>query len=89
MANDQICLMSNNEFYKEIDLMFESHLSAKKDKLQVRIKDLSKDKILSDADMNYSKVFFDSDLNIYKKNADGGIELVSNDKFEAVITKLS
>lgn len=81
--------MSDEKFYKEIDLMFEGHLSAKKDKLQIRIKNLSKNKILTEVDMNYSKVFFDSDFNIYKKNADGGIELVNNDNFEAVVTKLS
>jgi hypothetical protein len=80
--------MNNDKFYKEIDFMFESHLSAKKDKLHIRIKDVSKNVILTDVDMNYSKVFFDSDLNIYKKNADGGIELVNSDKFEAVITKV-
>jgi hypothetical protein len=80
--------MSNENFYKEIDLMFESYLSAKKDKLQIRIKDLSKGKILSDTDMNYSKVFFDSELNIFKRNQDGFIELVQDDKFEAVIVKL-
>lgn len=80
--------MSNENFYKEIDLMFESYLSAKKDKLQIRIKDLSKGKILSDTDMNYSKVFFDSELNIFKRNQDGFIELVQDDNFEAVITKL-
>ena len=80
--------MSNENFYKEIDLMFESYLSAKKDKLQIRIKDLSKGKILSDTDMNYSKVFFDSEMNIFKRNQDGFIELVHDDKFEAVITKL-
>ena len=81
--------MSDENFYKEIDFMFESYLSAKEEQFQIRIKDISKDKILSDADMNYSKVFFDSDLNIYKKNVEDRIELVSNDKFEAVITKLS
>jgi hypothetical protein len=80
--------MSNENFYKEIDLMFESYLSAKKDKLQIRIKDLSKGKILSDTDMNYSKVFFDSELNIFKRNQDGFIELVQDDNFEAVIAKL-
>jgi hypothetical protein len=80
--------MSNENFYKEIDLMFESYLSAKKDKLQIRIKNLSKGKILSDTDMNYSKVFFDSELNIFKRNQDGFIELVQDDNFEAVITKL-
>jgi hypothetical protein len=68
--------------------MFESYLSAKKDKLQIRIKDLSKGKILSDTDMNYSKVFFDSELNIFKRNQDGFIELVQDDNFEAVIAKL-
>jgi len=80
--------MSNENFYKEIDLMFESYLSAKKDKLQIRIKNLSKGKILSDTDMNYSKVFFDSELNIFKINQDGFIELVQDDNFEAVIAKL-
>ena len=60
--------MSDENFYKEIDFMFESYLSAKEEQFQIRIKDISKDKILSDTDMNYSKVFFDSDLNIYKKN---------------------
>lgn len=80
--------MSNENFYKEIDLMFESYLSAKKDKLQIRIKDLSKGKILSNADMNYSKVFFDSEMNIFKRSQDGFIELVQDDKFEAVIVKL-
>jgi len=80
--------MSNENFYKEIDLMFESYLSAKKDKLQIRIKDLSKGKILSDTDMNYSKVFFDSEMNIFKRNQDGFIELVHDDNFEAVIAKL-
>lgn len=68
--------------------MFESYLSAKKDKLQIRIKDVSKDKILSSAEVNYSKVFFDSELNIFKRNQDGDIELVQNDNFEAVITKV-
>jgi len=80
--------MSNENFYKEIDLMFESYLSAKKDKLQIRIKDISKGKILSDNDMNYSKVFFDSDLNIFKRNQDETIELVQNDNFEAVLIKI-
>lgn len=74
-------------FYKEIDLMFEGHLSAKKEKLQIRIKDTSSGKILGENDMNYSKVFFDSDLNIFKRNTDGSIELVQNDKFEAVVVK--
>jgi len=81
--------MSDENFYKEIDFMFESYLSAKEEKLQLKIKDISKDKILSDSDMNYSKVFFDSDLNIYKKNADGGIEIVNSDKFEAVVVKIN
>jgi len=79
--------MSDEKFYKEIDFMFESYLSSEEEKLQIRIKDISKDKILSETDMNYSKVFFDSDLNIYKKNFEGGIELVNSDNFEAVIIK--
>jgi hypothetical protein len=80
--------MSDENFYKEIDFMFESYLSAKEEQFQIRIKDISKDKILSDADMNYSKVFFDSDLNIYKKNIEDRIELVNNDNFQAVFTKV-
>jgi len=80
--------MSDENFYKEIDFMFESYLSAKEEQFQIRIKDISKDKILSDADMNYSKVFFDSDLNIYKKNIEDRIELVNNDNFQAVLTKI-
>jgi hypothetical protein len=80
--------MSDENFYKEIDFMFESYLSAKEEQLQVRIKDISKDKILSDSDMNYSKVFFDSDLNIYKKTIDGKIELVNSENFQAVVIKI-
>jgi hypothetical protein len=80
--------MSDENFYKEIDFMFESYLSAKEEQFQIRIKDISKDKILSDTDMNYSKVFFDSDLNIYKKNIEDRIELVNNDNFQAVLTKI-
>jgi hypothetical protein len=80
--------MSDENFYKEIDFMFESYLSAKEEQFQIRIKDISKDKILSDTDMNYSKVFFDSDLNIYKKNIEDRIELVNNDNFQAVLTKV-
>jgi hypothetical protein len=68
--------------------MFESYLSAKEEQFQIRIKDISKDKILSDTDMNYSKVFFDSNLNIYKKNIEDRIELVNNDNFQAVLTKV-
>ena len=80
--------MSDENFYKEIDFMFESYLSAKEEQFQIRIKDISKDKIFSDTDMNYSKVFFDSDLNIYKKNIEDRIELVNNDNFQAVLTKV-
>lgn len=80
--------MSNENFYKEIDLMFESYLSAKKDKLQIRIKNLSSGKILSNSDMNYSKVFFNSEMNIFKRNQDGFIELVQDDNFEVVIIKI-
>jgi hypothetical protein len=80
--------MSDENFYKEIDFMFESYLSAKEEQFQIRIKDISKDKILSDTDMNYSKVFFDSDLNIYKKNMEDRLELVNNDNFQAVLTKV-
>lgn len=77
--------MSDQEFYKQIDFMFESYLSSRKDGLRVRVKDLSKDKILED--MNYSKVFFDSDLNIYKIDKDGRIVRVDDRNFEAVVMR--
>lgn len=73
--------MEDKEFHDKVSEMFESRLK----RHVVRIKDLEKDKILTEQDMNYSRVFFDSDLNIYKKNEDGSIELVENGNFKAVL----
>jgi hypothetical protein len=79
--------MSDEKFYKEIKFMFEEYLSPKKDRLQIRVKNLEKDSILSEKEMNYSKVFFDSELNMYKIGKDGNLERVDNDNFEAVVMK--
>lgn len=79
--------MSDTEFYKEIKFLFESYLSPKRDKLQIRIKNSDTDSILLENDMNYSKVFFDAELNIFKINKDGKIEKVDNDSFEAVVMR--
>lgn len=77
--------MSDKEFYKEIDFLFENYLSSRKDGLVIRIKDISKDKILED--MNYSKVFFDSDLNIFKIDKDGKLIKVEDRNFESVVLR--
>jgi hypothetical protein len=79
--------MSDEKFYKEIKFMFEEYLSPKKDRLQIRVKNIEKDSILSEKEMNYSKVFFDSELNMYKIGKDGNLERVDNDNFEAIIMK--
>jgi hypothetical protein len=79
--------MSDNQFYKEIDFLFESYLTAKKDGLKAKIKDISKNKILEETDMNYSKVFFDTDLNIYKIDKDGALVKVENSNFEAIVLR--
>ena len=77
--------MSDEKFHKEIKFILESHLSPKKDNLQIRVKDVSKDSVLED--MNYSKVLFDSELNIYKIDKDGKIVKVDNENFEAIVMK--
>ncbi len=79
--------MSDTQFYKEINFLFEEILTPKKDRLQIRIKDIAKDKILTSTDMNYSKVFFDCDLNIFKIDKDGKIIRIENENFEAVVMK--
>jgi hypothetical protein len=79
--------MSDEKFYKEIKFMFEEYLSPKKDRLQIRVKNIEKDSILSEKEMNYSKVFFDSELNMYKIGKDGNLERVDNDNFEAIVMK--
>ena len=58
--------MSDTKFFQEIKFLFEEYLSPKRDRLQLRIKNVVKDTVLSTKDMNYSKVFFDADLNIFK-----------------------
>lgn len=79
--------MSDEKFFKEIDFLFETYLSPKKDRLQIRIRNIEKNFILSEKEMNYSKVFFDSQLNIYKIGKDGNIERVDNENFEAVVMR--
>ena len=56
--------MNDTKFFQEIKFLFESYLTPKKDSLQLRVRNISKDVILTEKDMNYSKVFFDSDLNM-------------------------
>lgn len=72
--------MEDKEFHKKVDEMFELKLKRQ----LIRIKDISKDKILSTDEMNYDKVLFDSDFNIYKIT-DGVPILVENDNFKAVL----
>lgn len=80
--------MSNDEkFYQEIKFIFESHLSPKRDNLQIRIKNIDNNRILSETDMNYSKVLFDSELNILKIDKEGKIVKIDNDNFEAVVMR--
>lgn len=80
--------MSNDkEFYKQIDFIFESYLSARKDGLKIRVRDISKNIILEESDMNYSKVFFDADLNIYKIDKSGSIVRVDNPNFETIVLR--
>ena len=80
--------MSDTNFYQEVKFLFESYLSPKRDKLQIRIKDIEKDSILEESkSMNYSRVLFDSEMNIYKINAQGIPVLVENENFEAIVMK--
>lgn len=79
--------MSDTKFYKEIQFLFETYLSPKKDNLQIRVKNMEKNSILSESELNYSKVFFDSDLNMYKIGKSGSLERVDNDNFEAVVMR--
>lgn len=79
--------MSDTKFYQEVHLLFENYLTTKKDSLQLRIRNIEKNSILSEKEMNYSKVFFDSELNIYKINKEGNIEKVENDNFEVAVMK--
>lgn len=79
--------MSDTKFYQEIKLLFESYLTPTKDNLQLRVRNIEKNSILSDTEMNYSKVFFDSELNLYKIDKDGKLVKVDNDNFETVVMK--
>lgn len=79
--------MNDDKFFQEIKFLFESYLSPKKDNLQLRVRNISKDVILTEKDMNYSKVFFDSDLNMYKIDKDGKLVAVENDNFETVVMR--
>lgn len=79
--------MKDEARYKEIDLMFETYLSAKRDSLKVRVKDTSKEKIYESNEMNYSKVFFDSELNIYKIDEEGKLVKIEKENFEAVVMR--
>lgn len=79
--------MKDAEFYKEVNFLFENILTPKKDRLQIRVKDIAKDKILTNSDMSYSRVFFDSDLNLFKIDKDGKIVRVENENFEVVVMR--
>lgn len=79
--------MSDKKFYKEIQFLFESYLTPKRDRLQLRVKNIEKDSILSNEEINYSKVFFDTELNLYKLDKTGKLIKVENDNFESVVMK--
>ena len=70
----------DTEFHDKVDKMFESRLK----RHIIRIKDLEKDKILTEDDMNYGKVLFDSDLNIYKV-VDGVLSKIENSNYKALL----
>ena len=72
--------MEDIEFYNKVDELFESKLK----RTIIRVKDLDKDIILGDGDMNYNKVLFDSELNIYKMD-DGKITMVDTNSFKAIV----
>ena len=78
---------NDKKFYQEIKFIFENYLTPKKDNLQIRVRNIQQDKILSDTDMNYSKVLFDSELNMYKITNDFKIVRVENDNFETVVMR--
>lgn len=67
--------------------MLESYLSPKRDKLQIRVRNIEKDEILSESQLNYSKVLFDSDLNMFKIDKEGKLVKVENDNFESVVMR--
>jgi len=71
--------MNNEAFHDKVDKMFESRLK----RHSIRIKDIERDRILGDNEINYNRVLFDSNLNIYKI-VDGVPVLVENDNFKAL-----
>ena len=80
--------MADEQFYKEIDQIFTSYLSAgdEKGKFILRIRDKVKNQILEEGPtMNYSKILFDSSMNIYKKDKDGNFIKLENENFEVVV----
>lgn len=72
--------MENEQFHSDIDRMFESYLG-RGEKPILRI---AKNGVVN-TKMPYDKVVFDSDLNIYKKNADGTLERVTDPQFSVVV----
>lgn len=72
--------MKNEQYHSDIDKMFESYLGAN-ERPVLRI---AKDGVIL-TKMPYDKVLFDSDMNIYKKNADGTLEKVTDPHFKAVV----
>lgn len=70
----------DKEFHDRVDKMFESRLHRN----IIRIKDLEKNKILTEDDMNYKKVLFDSEFNIYRV-VDGVASLVENSNYKALL----
>ena len=73
--------MSDENYYNEVDVMFEKHLNQGQN-TQIKIKDLSKNVVLED--MNYNLVVFDQNLNIYKIK-EGRLIPVDNPNYKAVV----
>jgi len=72
--------MEDKEFHDKVDKLFESRLK----RHIIRVKDMEKDIVLTEEDMNYEKVFYDSNLNIYKM-IDGKLSQVENKNFKALL----
>lgn len=74
--------MTDENFYQEVDCMFEEYLS-NGDIPKIIIKDVLKNKPLN---INYKKILFDSDLNFYKIEEDK-ITLVTDPNYKAFVVK--
>ena len=74
--------MTDENFYQEVDCMFEEYLS-NGDIPKIIIKDVLKNKPLN---INYKKILFDSDLNFYKIEEDK-ITLVTDTNYKAFVVK--